>query len=155
MTAAVSTIDASPLAEVTVLRAMHPGIVACTPKTSAASVAKMMIAHDVHAVVVLGTDHPDRPTMVRDLDVLEAARADALEGLVAADLASPLGTIPGDRTLEQAAAAMLEHGARHLLVLDVDTGHPVGILSTLDVVAAIAGAEVASGPARGRARESW
>ena len=49
---------------------------------------------------------------------------------------------------------MLEHGARHLLVLDVDTGHPVGVLSTLDVVAAIAGAQVVSGPARARARKA-
>jgi CBS domain-containing protein len=34
---------------------------------------------------------------------------------------------------------MVEHGASHLVVVDPTTGHPAGILSTLDVAAAYAG----------------
>jgi CBS domain-containing protein len=35
---------------------------------------------------------------------------------------------------------MAEHGVAHLVVLDAAGGYPVGVLSTLDVAAAFAGA---------------
>jgi CBS domain-containing protein len=34
---------------------------------------------------------------------------------------------------------MSEHGVSHLVVLDAANGHPIGILSTLDVAAVYAG----------------
>jgi hypothetical protein len=34
---------------------------------------------------------------------------------------------------------MVEHALSHLIVIDAATGHPSGILSTLDVVAVYAG----------------
>ena len=43
---------------------------------------------------------------------------------------------------------MNEHQTSHLLVLDPDTTHPVGVLSTLDVAAALSGEHVRSGPPR-------
>ena len=46
--------------------------------------------------------------------------------------------IAPDETLERAAQLMAENAVAHLVVVDPDTGHPVGVLSTLDVAAALA-----------------
>jgi CBS domain-containing protein len=42
-------------------------------------------------------------------------------------------------TLERAAQLMTEHGSAHLVVDDPETGRPVGVLSTLDIAAALTG----------------
>ena len=47
--------------------------------------------------------------------------------------------ISGSDTLDRAAQLMHEHQTAHLLVVDPDTIHPVGVLSTLDVAAALVG----------------
>ena len=39
---------------------------------------------------------------------------------------------------------MVEHGAAHLIVLDEASGHPVGVLSTTDVLQAYAAAATAA-----------
>ena len=68
-------------------------------------------------------------------------------------LASPVVLISGSDTLDRAAQLMHEHQTAHLLVVDPDTIHPVGVLSTLDVAAALVGEHVLSGPPRLKATE--
>lgn len=38
-----------------------------------------------------------------------------------------------DERLERAAQLMAEHGVSHLVVVDAADGHPIGVLSTLDL----------------------
>jgi CBS domain-containing protein len=60
-------------------------------------------------------------------------------GAAAAGAASTPATIaPGD-SLAAAAGALAREGRSHLLVLDPGTEHLVGVLSTLDIAAALAG----------------
>ena len=142
------------LADLSVVRAMHPGVLTCAPDTSVQRIAELMAGYGIHAVVVFRRDRDGGETpwsVVSDLDLVGAALADesATAGSIAA---SPVVTVETDDTLARAAQLMVEHDAPHLLVLDADTTHPVGILSTLDVAAAVAGMSVRSGPPRRRRR---
>jgi CBS domain-containing protein len=115
---------------------MSPGLLACPPSMSLRAVAAMMVVHQVHAVATW--DPPDgAPAVVTDLDLVAAA--DAIGSADAAAVARPCGTVaPGDRLLA-AAATMAESGDAHLIVIEPESGHPTGMLSTFDVAAAVAG----------------
>lgn len=140
------------LADLSVIRAMHPGVLACAPETSVRRIAELMAAYGIHAIVVFRRSHGGGQTpwgVVSDLDLVGAALADE-EGTAGSIAATPVVTVETDDTLERAAQLMVEHDAPHLVVLDADTSHPVGILSTLDVAAAVSGMHVRSGPPRRR-----
>lgn len=121
--------------------AMRRGVVTCPPGAPAAEVARIMASRHIHAVVVAGVR--DTPAGERlawgvaaDTDVLRAAR-EGLEGLTAGELAaSDPVTIAPDGSLADAARLMVEHGITHLIV--AEHGHPVGVLSTLDVAGVLA-----------------
>jgi crotonyl-CoA carboxylase/reductase len=123
---------------------MHPGILSCGPEDDLATVARTMADNHVHAVVVSGIEPTssggERLTwgMITALDLTTATLAgDASD---AGELASTeIVTVePADR-LERAAQLMSEHQLTHLMV--VAGARPVGIVSTLDVAASIAGSE--------------
>ncbi|HTX30377.1 MAG TPA: CBS domain-containing protein [Solirubrobacteraceae bacterium] len=125
------------LRHATVGDAMHPGILYCEPDLSLTEVARIMATHHVHCVGVIGISHkdPECPvwSMISDVDLLKAA-VEGDEQATARSLASePLVSIDARTPLAQAAAVMVRHDARHLIVLEPDTQRPVGILSTLDV----------------------
>ena len=135
--------------------AMHPGVLTCPIETPLRDVARMLATYNVHCVAVFGSDeeHEDgdeRPwAVVSDLDLVAAALHGGLEEHTAGGAAgSPVVLVSGSDTLERAAQLMNEHQTSHLLVLDSDTMHPVGVLSTLDVAAALVGEPVRSGPPR-------
>jgi CBS domain-containing protein len=54
-------------------------------------------------------------------------------------MTAPAITIVPDATLTEAAARMEEHRIHRLVVVDPDGSHPIGILSTTDLVRSIAG----------------
>lgn len=125
----------------TVADAMHSGVVSCPPETPLRIVAQMMATHRIHAVVVFGDPRDytdDRPWRVlSDLDVVRSSEAD-VASLTAGDTASnPIMTVsPGD-PLRDAAEQMTRHVLTHLVVVDPAADHPLGILSTLDVMTAL------------------
>jgi CBS domain-containing protein len=47
-------------------------------------------------------------------------------------------TVSRIQPLRDAAQRMVEHGAAHLIVIDQVSGHPVGVLSTADILQAYA-----------------
>lgn len=147
------------LAEVRVIKAMHPGVLACAPDTSLRTVAELMAAYGIHAVVVFQGDGAGGETpwgVISDLDLVGAAlTGDPDERTAASIAASPVVFVGTDDTLERAAQLLVEHSTSHLIVLDVDTAHPVGVLSTLDIAAALAALRVRSGPPRRRIRNGW
>ena len=97
--------------------------------------------HRVHCIVV--TDDPgDAESLwgiVSDLDLAAAASVrDLAEQTAGATAATAVLTIAPDETVQRAAQLMTEHGTTHLVVVDAER-RPVGILSTLDVAAALGG----------------
>jgi len=117
---------------------MHTGILTTDPTTPLRTVAKLMADQRVHAVAVADPDHSRRPwAIITALDIASAAAEDLDIPAGQADVSQVLTVSSGD-SLDHAAHLMVEHGLTHLVVVDAATGHPSGILSTLDVVAAYA-----------------
>lgn len=129
------TVMVSELRTGTVGEAMNPGVLTCLPVTPLRDVARMMVRHRVHAIVVFGTDDRLHPWgVVSDLDLIGAIGTGANAGSVAA---SPVITVTPDVALEHAATLMAENEKTHLIVVS-DQGLPVGVISTLDVARALA-----------------
>lgn len=117
---------------------MHPGVIVCSPESPIRHAAWLMATHAIHAVVVLGDDEEGGLWgVVSDADVLHAtAQSDAGELPVAAIAETPLTTVARSASLEEAHRLMHEHAVTHLLVTVRD--RPVGVVSTLDLVRAVA-----------------
>jgi CBS domain-containing protein len=140
----MKTMHAPALADATVTDAMTVGVISCSPETALRAVARMMTEHRVHAVYVFDYGDEDDETidlwgLVSDLDLVAAARADIDRRTAAESSVTPLVTVTSDDPLDRAAQLMAEHGVSHLAVLDPMTGRPIGVLSTLDLAAVIAG----------------
>jgi CBS domain-containing protein len=136
-------VSATRLSATTVGHVMHPGVIACLPHTPLRELAGRMADLRVHCIAVSGVGrHPDGDEhllwgLVSDMDVVHAARRDALS-VPAGDLAatSPLA-LPEDATLERAATLMAEHDVAHVVAVG-RSGMPSGIVSTLDVIRILA-----------------
>lgn len=122
-------------AGIRVADAMHAGVITCSRSSSLGDVARLMVEHSVHCIVV--TDEADAESLwgvVSDLDLVAAASVrDLDEQSAGATAATSATTVSPDETLQRAAQLMTEHGTSHLVVVDAQSGHPVGVLSTLDV----------------------
>ena len=127
-------------ARLRVADAMHRGVLTCRRSSSLGYVAGVMAGRRVHCVVV--TDEADGENLwgvVSDMDLVAAASVrDLDEQSAGATAATAVLTVPPGETLQRAAQVMTEHAAAHLVVVDPETGRPVGVLSTLDVAAALA-----------------
>jgi CBS domain-containing protein len=95
--------------------------------------AALMAKRNVGAAVVLDPDG-EGPGIITERDVLHsvAAGQDPDTELVCNHLTADLVFAAPDWSLEEAAAAMVKGGFRHLVV--VDGGEPSGIISVRDVV---------------------
>lgn len=137
---------------------MHPGILTCARETPLRTVASMMARYDVHAIVVFGglesSDEAQLWGIVSDLDLVGAALAGDLDDRTAGMTATtPVGVVSGRKTMAEAARRMVENATTHLVVIEPDTRQPVGVISTLDIAAALAGTQLRVGPPRVAARE--
>jgi CBS domain-containing protein len=133
------TIDSTTLGAISVRDAMHEGVLSCPTDAPLSTVAELMAAKHVHCVVV--TDHDDTSVwgVISDLDLVAAAGVRDLDAQSAGgSAATPALAIGPDETLQRAAQVMTEHATAHLLVVDPDSGRPVGVLSTLDVARTLA-----------------
>jgi CBS domain-containing protein len=135
--------------EATVGDEMTTGVISCPPETPLRNVARLMVTHRVHGIIVFDYGGEDDETpelwgLVSDLDVVAAARGE-IDARTAGDSAvAPLVSVTSDAPLERAAQLMAENGTSHLVVLDHSTLRPVGVVSTLDIARRIA-AEPAPG----------
>ncbi len=95
--------------------------------------ARQMSERRVGAAVVLDPD-AQGPAIITERDILDAVGAgqDVDTELVAAHLTSSLVFASPDWSLEEAAAAMVRGGFRHLVV--IDGGQIRGMLSVRDIV---------------------
>lgn len=129
----------STASELAVSGVMHYGVLTCTRDTSLRDVARLMSERRVHCVVV--TDELEGADalwgLVSDLDLVAAAGVrDLDEQTAGATAATEALTLRPNETLQHAAQLMTEHGTSHLVVVD-DTNRPIGVVSTLDVAAAL------------------
>jgi CBS domain-containing protein len=123
---------------------MRAGLVTCAPQTDLVSVARIMAANHIHAVVVTGVEPVrggERLTwgLLTALDLVSSTLP-GYEGADAGDLASTeIVAVETGEALDHAAQLMVEHQLTHLMV--VAGGEPVGTLSTLDVAGCLAWGE--------------
>ena len=126
-------------ARIGVADAMHHGVLTCRRDASLADVAELMATRRVHCVVV--TDDAQDPRalwgIVSDLDLAAASSVRDLDEQTAGAAAAtaPL-TVGQGESLQRAAQLMTEHGTAHLVVVD-GNGRPTGVVSTLDIAAAL------------------
>jgi CBS domain-containing protein len=127
------------LSEIRVSDAMHTGILTTDASTPLRTVARLMATQRVHAVAVTDPENARRPFgIVSALDVAAAA-AVQVEETAGQAAATEVLTIAADEPLVEAARLMASHGLTHLVVVDPATGHPSGVISTLDIAQAYAG----------------
>jgi CBS domain-containing protein len=118
---------------------MHDGVLTYRRDESLAEVAELMATRHVHCVVV--TDDLEREVplwgIVSDLDLAAASSVrDLAEQTAGGTAGTPALTVSPDETVQRAAQLMTEHGTAHLVVVDTDR-RPIGVISTLDVAAAL------------------
>ena len=112
---------------------MTPAVLTVGPEHTLRAVARLMSERHVGAAVVIDPDGPG-PGIVTERDILHSLGAgdDPDRERVAEHLTRDVVFAAPDWSLEEAAAAMVRGGFRHLIVLE--RGETVGILSVRDVV---------------------
>jgi len=112
---------------------MSPTVLTVGPDHTLRAVARLMSGRKVGAAVVIDPDGHG-PGIITERDILVAlgAEQDPDSELVADHLTRDVVFAAPDWSLEEAAAAMVRGGFRHLIV--VEQGETVGILSVRDVV---------------------
>jgi CBS domain-containing protein len=133
------THPARSLDSVRVSEAMHRGVVTCRPETSLHTVARLLAAHRIHAVVVAPPGDGEDWGLVSDLDLVAAGADGFLEDVTVGRISSaPSVFVRPDDTIARAAQLMREYETHHVVVLARGGDRPVGILSTLDVADVVA-----------------
>ncbi|HEX3909726.1 MAG TPA: CBS domain-containing protein [Solirubrobacteraceae bacterium] len=112
---------------------MSPTVLAVGPDHTLRAVAQLMSRRAVGAAVVMDPDGAG-PGIITERDILSSlgSQQDPDVEMVADHLTSDVVFAAPDWSLEEAAAAMVRGGFRHLIV--VERGETVGILSVRDVV---------------------
>jgi CBS domain-containing protein len=125
--------------------AMRLGVFSCTPETHLTGLARTLASHRIHCVIIgrfERQDESDSPWgIVSDLDVVATAARDAHEETAWSVARTAPVTITADDSLKRAAELMAEHRITHLVVVQPESGHPVGVLSTLDIAGVLARGE--------------
>ncbi len=131
--------DAGSLGGTRVSDAMRHGVLTCQAETPLRTIARMMAEHRIHCIVVTNLDGVSESAwgIVSDIDVLRSADQDVDKRNASDVAATELLTVGPDETLERAAQLMAEHEVTHAVV--VSDQRPIGVLSSLDVAASLAG----------------
>ena len=124
--------------------AMRHGVIGCPPDMPLRAVARMMASNHVHSIVVTGrqadaSGHLDERAwgVISDIDIVRSA--EAIDDLTAGEIATTeVPTVRPDAPLADAARFMSERGIAHLVVVTALTGHPIGVISTLDIAGNLA-----------------
>jgi len=97
-----------------------------------------MATYRIHSVVVSEMEGGNAVGVISDVD-LAAAATQGSHLRTAAELAraEPV-TVAADDSLSSAAQLMSVHEVSHLVVIQPHNGHPVGVLSALDVAGVLA-----------------
>jgi CBS domain-containing protein len=122
---------------------VKPTFIEVAPEDTLGEVAERMTAKNVGAVVVKDFGRLIGILTERDLLKAMAARVHSSEARVRQWMTEDPLTASADTPLEEAAQVMLDHGFRHLPVVD-DAQQVIGVVSLRRVVAATQAAESAA-----------
>jgi len=114
---------------------MRPDFIEVAPEDTLGEVAERMTLQNVGAVAVKDSGRLIGILTERDLLKAMAARVHSSEARVRQWMTADPVTASADTDVDEAARVMLEHGFRHLPVLD-DNGRVIGIVSLRRVVSA-------------------
>lgn len=131
----------------TVADAMHPGILSCDAEATLTEVARIMSTHHVHCIVVRGAaedEANESPVwgIISDFDLLRAGIRPDAPDTAAALARQPVIKVETTAALRDAAELMMTRGTGHVVAVHPQTGHPIGILSTLDIAGVLAWGEM-------------
>jgi CBS domain-containing protein len=115
---------------------MRPDFIEVAPEDTLGEVAERMTLQNVGAVAVKDSGRLIGILTERDLLKAMAARVHSSEARVRQWMTDDPVTASADTDVEEAARVMLEHGFRHLPVLN-DDGRVIGIVSLRRVVGAV------------------
>ena len=119
---------------------MHPGVITCGPDLSGLTAARILAAHRIHSVVVIGPGA--RPRIVTDAEIASALFDGTLATSSATEIAKPAAVLVSDDTLSHATRCMHEHETTHAVVVEGPRlQRAIGVLSVLDIVEALAETE--------------
>jgi CBS domain-containing protein len=133
------------LHRVSVGEAMHRGVLTVPLTAPLSIVGRMMAQYQVHCVVALGeAPYGDTASrvwgLISDVDFARVAASEGIEDRTAGGSAtSEVVTVGPSDSVHHAVNLMSEHGVTHLIVVDPISDRPLGVLSTLDVAAVLAG----------------
>ena len=125
--------------------AMHHGLVSCPVDAPLRSVARMMATHRVHAILVVSHgEHELRGGhvwgVITDGGLLHAAETGDFDEQDAASVAATsVETVRSTAELDEAARILADQESSHVIVVDPRSERPIGVLSRLDLVRALAG----------------
>lgn len=124
--------------DLTIRDVMHAGVLTCGPDGDLTDLAKTMVTHGIHAVVIERTNDSG-PMFVTGLELIRAA-LQPTDNARAGDLTrDPAPSLPADAPLRQAVAKMGDLGIAHVLALEPASGVPCGVISSFDVAAVLGG----------------
>jgi len=137
------SVDQPLLEERLVSDVMHHGVLTCHSGSSLRDIARTMRSHGIHAVAIWGDEEGDSVGfrgIVSDLDLITAAaRGESLASPAAKAARTDIVCVRAGADLLEAARLMADHRTTHLVVLADDRDRPVGVVSTLDLAAALGG----------------
>jgi len=111
----------------------HKGVILCKPDTPLQEVVRVMADTEIHAVMVSDAEGEPPVGVVSHTDAI-AHYGEDLTTVQARDvMTSHVVSILEDATVEEAAEKLLESNIHRLLVVS-ESGVPLGILSTTDIV---------------------
>jgi len=123
---------------------MSSPIRACASDLPLGDAAELMAADRIHCLAVVAEspddDEPRLLGVLSDLDLVVALDGPRAGGTVAEFAGAPLESVSAEAPLSVAVHQMRESRAHHLVVVAEGSGRPVGVISTLDVAQALAGA---------------
>jgi CBS domain-containing protein len=130
----VSETAATRLAARRAVQLLRTRYVECAPETSIGEAAQAMVAADVScAVVRLGEGHGIITD--RDLRARVVAVGRSLDAPVRDVMSAPVLSVDPECPSSEVALAMLEHGVRHVPVIDA-AGNVLGVVRDVDLLAA-------------------
>jgi CBS domain-containing protein len=132
------SLSGAPFDQASVVDAMRIGIITCSPEASFRDVARIMATYRIHCVVVSEMEGAKPLGIISDIDLAAAASAGARDGTASQLAVTESVTVAVDDSLDRAAQLMAEHRVSHLVVVQPHSGHPVGVLSALDLAGVLA-----------------
>lgn len=133
---------ASELDRLFVGQVMHRGVLTAPLHAPLTKVARMMARYRMHSVVALG-EREDGSRVWGLIPAAEVVRIAATQDLgdrtAGGSAISEVITVEPADSLRDAAELMARHDVTHVIVVDPVSDRPLGVLSTLDIVQALAG----------------